>query len=161
MRGAEAPHAASFFLRLRDTPIGGSPAGGIARHRRQRQFDPPTTLRIGPLAGYRAEFTKLDPDEKRVTREFARLVQEARRIFGRHPLRCRLAPHDRGLAAHPAQPLPQAVGLDDIRASNSAARSYGRAWRVVVGTLRVPLSQYPACRLVARTTTLSATAQLA
>ena len=45
MRGAEAPHAASFFLRLRDTPIGGSPAGGIARHRRQRQFDPPTTLR--------------------------------------------------------------------------------------------------------------------
>lgn len=67
--------AAASIGRLRDTPIGASPAGGTARDRRRRRFDPSTTLRIGLLAGYRAEFTKLGSDEKRVTREFAGLVQ--------------------------------------------------------------------------------------
>lgn len=68
------PRAAASIGRLRDTPIGASPAGATARHRRRRRFDPPTTLPIGLLAGYRAEFAKLDSDEKRVTREFAGLV---------------------------------------------------------------------------------------
>jgi hypothetical protein len=62
---------AASIGRLRDTRIGVSPAGATARHGRRRRFDPPTTPRIGLLAGYRAELAKLDSDEKRVTREFA------------------------------------------------------------------------------------------
>ena len=76
--------AAASIGRLRDTPMGASPAGGTARHGRRRRFDPPTTLRIGLLAGYRAEFSELDPDEKPVTREFAASYKAtAARSYGR------------------------------------------------------------------------------
>ena len=61
--------------RLPDTPKVRPRLAALARHTRRRQFDPPTTLRLGVLGGYRAEIAKLDTEEKRVTRELARLVQ--------------------------------------------------------------------------------------
>jgi hypothetical protein len=223
---------AASVARLRDTPIGASPAGGTACHRRQRQFDPPTTLRIGLLVGDRAEVTKRDPDEKRVTREFPRLVQrnrstlrqlsglstvrvaellvevgDQRRITAvgfapfsgtaplaastvvglgrplrhrqnpaptgtrRHPhhqggpphpqappLRCRLAPHDRGLAAHPNQPHPQA---GDLMTSELLTRQLGlmdAPGMGPVGTPRVLLRLSvlrPLCEHIAKRTNAS------
>jgi transposase len=61
--------------RLPDTPKVRSRLAALAGHTRRRRFDPPTTLRLGVLGGYRAEIAKLDTEEKRVTRELARLVQ--------------------------------------------------------------------------------------
>jgi transposase len=61
--------------RLPDTPKVRPRLAALAGHTRRRRFDPPTTLRLGVLGGYRAEIAKLDTEEKRVTRELARLVQ--------------------------------------------------------------------------------------
>ena len=47
----------------------------FARVTRRRRFNPPTALRLGLLAAYRAEIARLDQREKAITRQLAAFVQ--------------------------------------------------------------------------------------
>jgi transposase len=65
----------ALIERLPDTQKVRPRLAALARHTRRRHFDPPTTLRLGVLGGYRVEIAKLDAQEKAITRELATLVK--------------------------------------------------------------------------------------
>jgi hypothetical protein len=65
----------ALIERLPDTPKVRPRLAALARHTRRRRFDPPTTLRLSVLAGYRTEIAKLDAEEKQVRGELDRLVK--------------------------------------------------------------------------------------
>jgi hypothetical protein len=72
----------ALIERLPDTQQVRPRLAALARHVRRRRFDPPTMLRLGVLAGYRAEIAKLDAEDKQVTRELATLVQASGSTLG-------------------------------------------------------------------------------
>jgi transposase len=72
----------ALIERLPDTQKVRPRLAALARHTRRRHFDPPTTLRLGVLGGYRVEIAKLDAQEKAITRELATLVKASGSTLG-------------------------------------------------------------------------------